>query len=206
MPSEVSNRTEPLGVAPSPWATVAVRVAGVLVPYGWLVAEAASVVVVVTTAETVTGTVVVVPVWAPVTVRCCTPAGTVDGRTTLTLAVPYSSVIAVPRVLSTANVPSWVSPRLTLTELSLTSAAVLKASDDRSKLTFSPGKYDAGAPAGNRTPTARWVKSGDTVPRSAMKSTMACRSVCPVSFLLVPRANAPKLSPPLARNELTVTE
>ena len=44
-----------------------------------------------------------------------------------------------------------------MTELSLTSAAVLKASDERLNVTVSPGTYDAGAPAGNRTPTDRWV-------------------------------------------------
>ena len=45
MPVEVSNRTSPAGELPSFWVTVAVRVAGLLVPYVCEAADAASVVV-----------------------------------------------------------------------------------------------------------------------------------------------------------------
>ena len=96
--------------------------------------------VVVTSGSTVIGTEVLVPVWSPVTVRFCAPVGRPVGRVKLTAAVPYSSVIAVPMVLSTAKVPSTVLPDLTVTEVSLRSGAVLKASDDRLKLTWSPGR------------------------------------------------------------------
>ena len=48
-------------------------------------------------------------------------------------------------------------PSDTDTVASLVSAAVDIASDDKANVTAPPGAYDAGAPAGKATPTARWL-------------------------------------------------
>ena len=105
----------------------------------------------------VTGTVAVVPVVVPVTVSSLSPTPSPAGKVNETDAVPYSSRMSVPMVLSTGKVPSTVSPSLTVTSASLVSAAVLKARDDNENATVSPGLYSAGAPVGKCTPTERWV-------------------------------------------------
>ena len=45
----------------------------------------------------------------------------------------------------------------TVTVASFVSGAVDMASDDSENATVPPGAYDAGAPAGKATPTARWL-------------------------------------------------
>ena len=106
---------------------------------------------------TCSGTVVTVPVLLPVIVTVCDPPCTAAGRTNDTEALPYSSKMSVPMVLSTAKSPTATSPTLTDTEVSFLSAAVEKASDDRLNATVWPVRYCAGAPAGKLTPTDRWV-------------------------------------------------
>ena len=90
------------------------------------------------------------------------PAGVLAGSTTSTDAVPASSLLlrlpGALRLVVTGKVPSTVPPRLTLTVASRVSDAAVIESDDRSNVTWLvPAWYDAGAPAGNFTPTACWA-------------------------------------------------
>ena len=87
---------------------------------------------------TTIGTKLLVPVASPETTRVAAPPGVPAGMVTSTEAVPYSSRMAVPIVLSTGNDPSDEPFRLTVTVESLESGAVDMAREVRSNVTWSP--------------------------------------------------------------------
>ena len=142
------------------------------------------------------------------------PAGVPAGITTSTEAVPASSLLLASAggrsVVVTGKVPSVVLPSLTDTVVSRLSSGSVIDSEDRSNLTCVP--HGVRRRGGGREQDPDGVLGVVHGQRSSSVRELghvvdhACRSVLPVSCLLVPPARAVKLSPPEARNEFTVTE
>ena len=203
--------TVPVGVPPGAVTFTAMVDVAVSAGIELGVAVAVTVASTLVGAFTITGTVTLVPVVVPVIVTLWMPPWSTDGTRNDTVALPASSLLFPSpdalTVLSTGNSPTRRLPNITLSVLSLTSPAPVMASEVRLTVTISPTAY---SPVPPMTPTARWAKStssgSESSANSAMKSTMVCRSILPLSRLLVASENAKKLSPvPEARNEFAAT-